>query len=126
MLGAEERNARLVLERSARRNYLDVNPLDLIVGERPLVLGDHLFDNRALADRLVNLAPLMMLRPADLRRHTRAGRDQTQNFEINLIHPRPQSVDRWRLWRCQRALTSLLLVMTSNKNCPINRPDSTR
>ena len=58
MLGAEERDARLVLERAAGRNYLDVNPLDLFVGERPLVLGDHLFDDRALAHRLINLAAL--------------------------------------------------------------------
>ena len=97
MLGAEERDARLVLERAARRNYLDVNPLDLIVGERPRVLGDHLFDNRALADRLVNLAALMMLQAADLRRDAGAGRDEAQNFEINLIHPRAQSLDRRRL-----------------------------
>ena len=97
MLGAEERDSRLMLERAARRNYLDVNPLDLIVGERPLVLGDHLFDNRALADGLINLAALLMLQPPDLRRHARARRDEPQNFEINLIHPRPQSLDRGRL-----------------------------
>ena len=72
MLGAEERDARLMLERAARRNYLDVNPLDLFVGERPQVLGDHLFDNRALAHRLIDLAALMMLEPANLRGDARA------------------------------------------------------
>ena len=97
MLGAEERDLRLMLERAARRNYLDVNPLDLIVGERSLVLGDHLFDNRALADRLVNLAALEMLEPANLGGNTGAGRDEAENFEINLVHPRAQSLDRRRL-----------------------------
>ena len=97
MLGAEERDLRLMLERAAGRNYLDVNPLDLIVGERPLVLGDHLFDNRALADRLVNLAALMMLEAANLGRDAGARRDQAQNFEIDLVHPRAQSLDRRRL-----------------------------
>ena len=119
MLGAEERDARLMLERAAGRNYLDVNPLDLIVGERTLVLGDHLFDNRALADGLVNLAALKMLEAADLGRDAGAGRDEPQNFEINLIHPRAQSLDRRRLGE----RTSWHSVMTSNKNgYPIDRP----
>src|ERR1700722_18656919 len=99
MIGAEEGDARLVLKRAAGRNYLDVNPLDLIVGERPRVLGDHLFDNRALSDRLINLAARMMLQAANLRRHARARRDEAENFEINLIHPRPQSLDGGRLWQ---------------------------
>ena len=97
MLRAEERDARLMLERAAGGNYLDVNPLDLFVGKRPLVLGDHLFDDRALAHRLINLAALVMLQPANLGGDAGAGRDEAQNFEINLIHPRPQSFDRWRL-----------------------------
>ena len=96
MLGAEEGDARLMLERAAGGNYLDVNPLDLFVGQRPLVLGDHLFDNRALADRLVNLAALKMLQPPDLRSYAGAGRDEPENFEIKLIHPRPQSLERRR------------------------------
>ena len=97
MLGAEERDARLVFERAARRNYLDINPLDLFVGERPRVLGDHLFDDRALAHRLVNLAALMMLQAPDLGRDARACRHEPQNFEIKLIHPRPQRLNRRRL-----------------------------
>ena len=94
MLGAEERDARLVLERAARRNYLDVDALDLFAGERALVLGDHLFDNRALAHRLINLAALMMLEPADFGRDAGARRDEAQDFEINLVHPRPQNLER--------------------------------
>ncbi len=93
MLGAEERDLRLMLERAACGNNLDVNPLDLIVGERSLVLGDHLFDNRALTDRLVNVATLEMLEPANLGGNTGAGRDEAENFEINLVHPRAQSLD---------------------------------
>ena len=97
MLGAEEGDLRLMLERAACRNYFDVNPLDLIVGERALVLGDHLFDNRALSDRLVNLAALDMLEAANLGCDAGAGRDEAQNFEINLVHPGAQSLDRRRL-----------------------------
>src|ERR1700693_1561441 len=96
MLGAEERDARFMLERAAGRNNLDVDPFDLIVGKRALVFGDHLFDNRALTHRLINLAALMMLEPADFCRDASAGRDEAQDFEINLVHPRAQSLDRRR------------------------------
>src|SRR5260370_22646244 len=53
MLRAQQRDPRLVLERPARGTYFDIDSLDLLVGERPLVFRDHLLDNRALAPRLI-------------------------------------------------------------------------
>ena len=97
MLGAEKRDPRLMLERAARRNNLDVDALDLLVGERPRVLGDHLLDNCALAHWLINLTALEMLESSDFRGHAGASRHQPQDFEIYLVHPRAQSFNRRRL-----------------------------